>query len=251
MNREEIMQLIEQYSIGIQFITPELKGQVVDLCLQQNMPREELERNLIRMRNIIEKCEEIISKDIPKTITDKSVIFIGPMCAGKSTISKLMSEKTKMPLISLDSREQLAKYYDRISAIDGFKLRELALVGYVLSELKEPSIINFGAGHSIQENLIYRMQLQKMMSKFKNVVLIEPSRNPEISEKILAERIKLREHDNNYSKKIEHNKYFIDCGYNEQLASHICETAGKTAEECADEIINIVSKDSIENDIEL
>ena len=71
MNREEIMQLIEQYSNGIQFITPELKGQVVDLCLQQNMLREELERNLIRMRNIIEKCEKIISRDIPKTVTDK------------------------------------------------------------------------------------------------------------------------------------------------------------------------------------
>ncbi len=173
------------------------------------------------------------------------------MCAGKSTINKVMSEKTEMPLVSLDSREQLAKYYDRISAIDAFKLRELALVGYVLSELKEPSIINFGAGHSIQENLIYRMQLQKMMSKFKNVVLIEPSRNPEISEKILAERIRVREHHKNPSKKIEHNKHFIDCGYNEQLASYICETDGKTAEECADEIINIVSKDSIENDIEL
>ena len=215
------------------------------------MSREELEKNLIRMRNIIEKCEEIISKDIPKTVADKSVIFIGPMCAGKSTISRLMSEKTKMPLISLDNREQLSEYYKQISEIDSFKLRELFLVGYVLSELKEPSVINFGAGHSIQENVIYRMELQRIMSKFKNVVLIEPSRNPEISEKILAERIRVREHDNNSSKKIEHNKHFINCGYNEQLASHICQTEGKTAEECVDEIINIVNKGNIENDIEL
>ncbi len=41
MNREEIIQLIEQYSNGISFITPELKEQVVELCLQQNMPKEE------------------------------------------------------------------------------------------------------------------------------------------------------------------------------------------------------------------
>ena len=132
MNVQEIKEFIEQYSNGIQFITPKLKAQVVDLCLQQNMSREELEKNLIRMRNIIEKCEEIISKDIPKTVADKSVIFIGPMCAGKSTISRLMSEKTKMPLVSLDNREQLSEYYKQISEIDSFKLRELFLVGYVL-----------------------------------------------------------------------------------------------------------------------
>ena len=252
MNREEIMQLIEQYSNRIQFITPNLKGQVVDLCLQQNMSKEELEKNLIRMKNIIEKCEEIISKDIPKTVTDKSVIFIGPMCAGKSTISKLMSEKTKMPLVSLDNKEQLSEYYKKINEIDGFKLRELALVGYVLSELKESSIINFGAGHSIQENIIYRIELQRMISKFKNVVLIEPSKDPKISEKILAERIKVRERNKNPLKSIEHNKHLINCGYNEQLASHICETEGKTAEECADEIIKIVNRDSsIKHDIEL
>ena len=43
----------------------------------------------------------------------------------------------------------------------------------------------------------------------------------------------------------------IDCGYNEHLASYICETEGKTVQECTDEIMHIVSKDSIENDIEL
>ncbi len=197
------------------------------------------------MRDIIDKCEKIIRRDIPNEVTDKSVIVIGPMCAGKSTISNIMSKKTKMPLISLDSREQLSEYYKRISSINSFKLRELALVGYVLSELKEPSIINFGAGHSIQENIIYRIELQRMISRFRNVVLIEPSKNPEISEKVLAERIRLREHDNNPSKKIEHNNHFINCGYNEQLASYICATEGKKAEECADEIINLVNKDNI------
>lgn len=251
MNKEEIMQLIEQYSNEFQFISPQLKEQVVVLCLQENMPKEELEKKLTRMRNIIEKCEEIIRRDIPKTVTDKSIIFIGPMCAGKSTISKLISEKIKMPLISLDSREQLAEYYNKIGSINGFKLQELALVGYVLSELKEPSIINFGAGHSIQENLIYRMELQKMMSKFKNVVLIEPSRNPEISEKILTERIRLREHYNANPNKIKQNKHFINCGYNEQLASYVYETEEKTIGECVDEIIGIVSRDSIENNIKL
>lgn len=242
MNKKEIMQLIEEYSNGIPSIILNIE-QVADLCLQQNMSKEELERNLIRMRNIIGECKKIISRDIPKAVTDKSVIVIGPMCAGKSTISKLMSEKCKMPLVSLDSREQLAEYYRRISSIDGFKLRELALVGYVLSELKEPSIINFGAGHSIQENIIYRMELQQMISRFRKVVLIVPSKKPEISERVLAERIKLREHNNDFTRKIEHNKHFINCGYNEQLASYICETEGKNAEECADEVIKFANKD--------
>ena len=60
------MQLIEQYSNGIQFITPKLKGQVVDLCLQQNMHREELDRN--------RKCRKYLKRKINSILLDNEKI---------------------------------------------------------------------------------------------------------------------------------------------------------------------------------
>ena len=127
--------------------------------------------------------------------------------------------------------------------IRDFKEQELALVGYVLTELKVPTIINFGAGHSIQEDVISRIELERLLSKFKNVILVVPSKDNDVSSKILSSRMTERYSDREQEEMQDSNRtneHFIRCGYNERIATIVLETEGKDAQECANEILRLL-----------
>ena len=228
---EQIKEIVDKYLSSISFINDEMKTKAISYYISQGISLKEVEQEVSAICDKIQICEPIIQREILPNVLSNSIIFIGPMCSGKSTISESLKNTTEMPIISLDDREQLSKYYDRISQIKDLKDRELALVGYVLTEIKEPSIINFGAGHSIQENTISRIELERLISRFKNVVLLVPSKNKDISTRVLSKRIEERlknEDEDSIKRKNTTNEHFIRCGYNERLAKYIIETEGKT-----------------------
>lgn len=246
---EQIKKIVDKYLSSISFINDEMKTKAINYYISQGISLKEVEQEVSAICDKIQICEPIIQREILPNVLSNSIIFIGPMCSGKSTISESLKNTTEMPIISLDDREQLSKYYDRISQIKDLKDRELALVGYVLTEIKEPSIINFGAGHSIQENTISRIELERLISRFKNVVLLVPSKNKDISTRVLSKRIEERlknEDEDSIKRKNTTNEHFIRCGYNERLAKYIIETEGKTIEECRDEIIKEIERNKNE-----
>ena len=100
---------------------------------------------------------------LPDIVKNNTIILIGPMGTGKSTVAKLLENQIEgMHRISLDNKELLKNLYERERKFKDFKNFEFVLTGTVLSSLKEPYIIDVGAGHSIYEDKNLREQMRKM-----------------------------------------------------------------------------------------
>ena len=118
------------------------------------------------------------------------------------------------------------------------------LTGTVLSSLKKPYIIDFGAGHSIYEDKNLREQMKKMCAQFKNIILLLPSKDKEKSREILVERrqIKLG------SYRDQDNWHFITSPNNYELATNILYEENKTPEDISREILKLVRSKQIEGE---
>lgn len=183
----------------------------------------------------IKKMESLVNQEINPDIRNQSILMIGPMGAGKSTIAKKLGENLNMPVISLDNRKQLIQYYSKQKEFSNFKDFEFYLTSSILTTLKAPAIIDFGAGHSIYENDIMFYEMKKLISKFSNVVYIIPSEDKEESLKILNQRLKERV---NYSpKKEQNNRHFLTSNCNTSLATITEYTDLKSVDEIAGEVL--------------
>lgn len=180
---------------------------------------------------------------LPDIIKNNTIILIGPMGTGKSTVAKLLKNKIEgIDRISLDDRERLKILYKKERKFGNFKNFEFVLTGTVLSSLNKPYIIDFGAGHSIYEDEILRSQMKKMCSQFKNIILLLPSKDKAKSREILAERrkIKLGSH------KDQDNWHFITAENNYEIATNILYEENKTPEDISREIMKLVRCNQIE-----
>ena len=119
------------------------------------------------------------------TIFNESIILIGGMSIGKSTIAQLLNKQTNMPIISTDAvrcevLESMSNYsFDKqllIRKEKGFKGEMEFLIPYsniaitkVLDSIKTPSIIDVGAffPNQLTDEIIEKF------SKFKRVILLE------------------------------------------------------------------------------
>lgn len=142
-------------------------------------------------------------------IKSKSILLIGPMCTGKSTLANKLHQSTNLPVIHIDefrwsflesngySREE----EERIRHEKGFegvfeywRSFEFKLIEHVLSTIQEPSIIDFGAGQTIYEGKMLTDAI-KIFEGFKNIYLILPDENVEKTNSILKKRLEHREYD--------------------------------------------------------
>ena len=92
--------------------------------------------------------------------------------------------------------------------------------------MKSPSVIDFGAGHSIYEDPILREKMKEICSQFKNIILLLPSKDNETSRRILLEK--------NFkpgSHKDKDNWHFVTASNNYELATDILYEEGKSPEE--------------------
>lgn len=178
-------------------------------------------------------------QNLPKEIKEKTIILIGPMGTGKSSIAKLLAEKyLEMPRIGLDNKEQLKLLYDKRKKFKESKNFEFMLTGMVLSSLTEPAIIDFGAGHSIYESQALKEKMQEITSNFKNIFLLLPSENKEQSRKILLQRRNIK----NGSHKDKDNWHFIIAPDNYKIATDVIYEDYKDPSCTAEEIIEQYQK---------
>ena len=204
---------------------------------------QEIEKEITNQAHKLSLMEKLVSQNIDENIIKNSVLLIGPMGTGKSTLSKMISTNLQMPRISLDNREQLKSFYDKRNYFNDFKDFEFYLTCSILTNLTEPSVIDFGAGHSVYENPIMFFEFQKLISKFSNVVYIIPSENKEESIQILNDRLTSR---NVSLKELNDNKHFISMPCNEQLATITLYTKNKNPEQTCEELMRKIERNNTE-----
>lgn len=234
--KEQLLILLEKISRNFSNIPQELMQQLKIKYLNDGRNFAEIGREIIEFATKINMAEQIVNKDIDSKILDKSILLIGPMGVGKSTISQALSKQLNLPIISLDNRKQLSNFYKQEQNFDNLKEFEFYLMSSVLTSLKEPAIIDFGAGHSVYENPLIFYETKKIISRFKNVELILPSKQIDESIKIIIDH--LRKRGNNINQEIiDRNEHFLTFPSNYSLATHIIYTNNLKVEEIVNEII--------------
>lgn len=210
---------------------------------------------------------------------EDSILLIGPMGTGKSTVGKLLAQKfNNLQRIKVDEYRWrfFDKYTDysqeeekRIRQEKGFrgvyeywKKYEAALVTTGLKSISSPSIIDFGAGQSVYEDARMLLEVQEAFSKSKNVFLILPSEDREECKMQLQERMERRRYKSVLERdsrmlteeqmrrervavepdEVAINNHFIDSPSNYTLATHIIYTNGADAREVAEAIAAIYEK---------
>ena len=242
---EKISFLIDELYRKFDDIPMQLVQQVKEKYFSDARSFSQIGKEIMDFSRKMMLAEQIINMPISQEILENSILLIGPMGAGKSTISKRLSEVTDMPRISLDDRKQLQNFYQNRVRFTNFKDFEFYLTSGVLTSIKEPSIIDFGAGHSIYENPIMFYEMQKLIKRFNNIELILPSENMDESLKIINKRISSR--GKNISEgSFDLNKHFIKSHCNYELASDIIYTQNMTIAEIADLILKRIICKNIE-----
>lgn len=187
-----------------------------------------------------------------------TIILIGPLGAGKSTVGRLLAEKLDLPLCAVDKVRQA--YYEevgydeelaaKIAASDqGIRgvLRyskpfEAQMVEKVVAD-HHHGIIDFGASNSVYDDKMLLVQIEKVLTPYPNVILLLPSPDPDESAAILKERLirMLNEAGKTFTDELfELNEYFVKHPSNHQLAKLVIYTKDKTPEEICDEIVQRV-----------
>jgi shikimate kinase len=185
---------------------------------------------------------------------DKTLILIGPMMAGKSTVAELLAARLGLPRCVLDDVRW--DYYkeagydeDEVRAIheqEGtlgilkyVKPFEAALVERALPDYPG-HVIDFGAGHSVYEDEALFARVEKALAPYPNVFLLLPSPDEEESIKVLNGRFSAlleREVGAVDPALLELNAQFVRRPDNRRLAKQIFYTEGKTAEETVGEMV--------------
>jgi len=190
---------------------------------------------------------------------NSTIILLGPMCAGKSTIAEILAERLGIKRYELDSLRQA--YYDEIGyneelaskiangdegmmgLIKYWKPFEVHAVERALSEYKN-CVLDFGAGHSVYEEEELFTRVQIALAPFNHVILLLPSPNLDESVKILNARFsKLLEREVGKvdPKLLDLNEHFVKHPSNHQLAKMTIYTQDKSPEETRDEILEKVT----------
>lgn len=231
--------MIEEILNEISEEYPELPQELYSLAKNvysnDRRPKETIKDELYVQIQRYQVMEKLISMPINEDVLTNSILLIGPMGAGKSTISKRLQEDLQLPRISLDDRETLSSIYLKRNHFANFKEFEFYLTSNVLSSLKEPTIIDFGAGHSIYENPLMFYEMKKFLSRFQNIVFLIPSQDKEESLSIINQR--LVQKGNSTRNQLNDNSHFVYSPCNEMFATLTEYTFNMTPDQISTDIL--------------
>jgi shikimate kinase len=182
-----------------------------------------------------------------------TIILIGPIGAGKSTLGQLLAEATGLPRRPLDDLR--FDYYkeigydeahaERLGREEGFlalyrywKPFEIHAVERTLEE-HPGCVIDFGGGHSVYEDEALFARAEAALAPFPNVILILPA--PDLDESVA--RMRERTGDIRDGEFCFH-EHFVKHPSNHRLAKHVVYTHGRTPEDTRDEILCLVKREA-------
>lgn len=185
-----------------------------------------------------------------------TIILIGPMATGKSTVAKELAKITKLRRVPMDHvrwyyyiQDGFDVVYDE--SLDSFTERveywkefEAKAVRKIVTEFPG-SIIDFGAGHSHFPKEEHFKIAKDALAPFQNIFLLLPSESKDESLEICNQRLQERSKRELKESEVQVNKNFIFHSSNYDLAKHIVYTKDKKPQETAQEIIELLSYDKI------
>ena len=193
---------------------------------------------------------------MPKDIKDHSIILIGPMGTGKSSTSKILRDVRHMDRISLDNKDRFSDLFKTRHKFKNYKNFEFVLVSSVLSSLKEPTIVDFGASHSVYEDKDVFSLMKQICGNFKHVFLLLPTENEINSDGSMnfnrnSQILKLRLSEDNhrpwegnlhFENRMKENDHFLTCHCNYDLATKVIYQNNRSIEQVALLIDNEINK---------
>ena len=177
-----------------------------------------------------------------------SIILIGAMGVGKSTIGGLLASKLDLPQVSMDKlrfdyykeKDWTKKRQEDIRDKEGFsgvykywKQYDVHAVERLLEKHKN-CVIDFGAGHSIYENPEDFARVSELLAPYENVVLLLPS--PDIDESISI----LKDRRATTINGVEITEYLVSHPSSRELANFTVFTESRTPGEIMNEILTEV-----------
>jgi hypothetical protein len=186
---------------------------------------------------------------------NSTVILIGPIGAGKTTVGRLLAQKLGVGFCSVD--EVREGYYGEMGYDEALASRIAAsgkgiwgvlryaevfdarMVERVLADYGG-GVIDFGASNSVYDDEGLLGRVEDVLRPFPNVILLLPSPDAAESNGILRERLirVLTEAGRGFSEELfELNRYFIEHRANWRLAKRVVYTVGKTVGEICDEVV--------------
>lgn len=197
--------------------------------------------------------EKAIPPDAAKI--NATIILIGPMSAGKSTLAGLLAEKLGLPRYEVD--EDRWTYYKEIGYDEAaaaqiarsdqgmvgllryWKPFEAHAVERVLAD-HSGCVIDFGAGHTVYEDETLFARVQRALAPYPNVILLLPSPDLDESVKVLNARFSellTREIGSVDPALLDVNAHFVKHPSNARLAKRVIYTQHKTPDETCAEIL--------------
>lgn len=178
-----------------------------------------------------------------KRLYEESIILIGPSGAGKSTVAEELRKLTGMPRLCLDGIANKARNMGitrRFKSSDAFCY---FMISEVLKRAKDNNsygIVDFGAGHSVYDDMEIFERVKSLLKPFKNIVLLLPDQDKEKALSIMKNRSTGDTRD---------NEKFFESPCNKELATMIVYGNNKPPADIAKEIISRI-KEKPEKEIE-
>ena len=186
---------------------------------------------------------------------NSTIILMGPLGAGKTTVGQLLAKQLGIPFCSVDTVRP-AYYqrvgYDQTAAASGKGVRdvmrsgkpfEARMVEMVLAE--HYGVIDFGASNSVYDEADLLARVEKALAPYPHVILLLPSPDADESAEILKNRLTrmLTEARKEFSDELfELNEYFIRHPSNRRLAKQVIYTKDKMPEEICSEILKSMER---------
>ena len=185
---------------------------------------------------------------------NSTIILIGPLGAGKTTVGQLLAKKLDLPFCSIDTVREA--YYRKVGYDDAIASRiaaspqglqgvlryskpfEVQMVEQVLAD--HHGIIDFGASNSVYDDEALFTRVENALAPYPNVILLLPSLDMDESVEILKNRLTqmLIEAGKDYSDELfELNQYFVKHPSNQRLAKRVIYTKDKTPNDILEEIV--------------
>lgn len=176
----------------------------------------------------------------------KEIILLGPVAAGKTTTARLISERLKIPVISLDDLR--FDYYKEIGYDHGHMkmLHEKAGImaifqygkifdAYSIERVLEDHhncIFDFGGANVVSGYNFDLSRIKKALEPYENIVFLVPSRDIEETLAFIYKRREIKAADR------ELIEYLVRHHANYEIAKHIVFVKDKTPEEVCDEVLS-------------
>jgi shikimate kinase len=180
-------------------------------------------------------------EDKQENYTDYNrIILLGPPTIGKSTISLELSKKLDLEVISLDMNQK---------KFGGFgEKNEVKCVEWSLSnKVNKPSILDFGGGH------VYWDGVKEMLEGYKNVFVLIPNEDYELSNKILRQNSRtndMREQIEHVLKSLESKSCEFDDKKKDRLITIVKKICSGSAGELKSNEIPTASKEKFGESLE-